>query len=290
MNTTADVITEIRACHRRRRYAIKAQQKIDRGLESFIRIQQTNWTPDADEKAREAANRKVKAIIAAARKDEKGPKDIVELVRATDQGRKPFDAMRANAEAEMEKLAKSLPVASWIEAIRGAGLLGLATIVAEAGDLAEYEHPAKLWKRLGFAPYDGCAGSTWKRQTWRPRPLAAEEWIENPFNGERYALIHQIAVWLVNAQWIAAAKTESGEGEPNGAYGEIYARRRAHTAETHPEWTKQHSRMDSLRVTMKAFLLDLWVVWTGKSANRQRTLAARKQRPARRPEAAPVEV
>jgi hypothetical protein len=35
--------------------------------------------------------------------------------------------------------------------------------------------------------------------------------------------------------------------------------RRAHTAVSHPDWTKLHARKDALRITMKAFLKDLWV-------------------------------
>jgi hypothetical protein len=89
--------------------------------------------------------------------------------------------------------------------------------------------------------------------------------------------MHQVGVWLVNAQWIGKAKTESGEGEPDGPYGEIYARRREHTKETHPDWTDQHRRMDALRITMKAFLLDLWGEW------RTRSPAQPKPKPQRRP-------
>jgi hypothetical protein len=255
-----NVVEAIKGHHRRRRYAMKVQQKIDRALESFIRINATKWTYDAAEADREKFNREVAKIIASARKGD-GDKLIVELVQKTDRGREPFDAIRKAAESAMEKLTEHLPVAEWIKGVRGAGALGLATIVAEAGDLANYPNPAKLWKRLGFAPYDGHAGSSWKRQTWRPRTLTAEEWIANPFSGERYALMHQIIVWLVNAQWIGKAKTESGEGEPNGPYGEIYAARRKHTMQTHPDWTDGHRRMDALRVTMKAFLKDLHVEW-----------------------------
>jgi hypothetical protein len=255
-----NVVEAIKGHHRRRRYAMKVQQKIDRALESFIRINATKWTYDAAEADREKFNREVAKIIASARKGD-GDKLIVELVQKTDRGREPFDAIRKAAESAMEKLTEHLPVAEWIKGVRGAGALGLATIVAEAGDLANYPNPAKLWKRLGFAPYDGHAGSSWKRQTWRPRTLTAEEWIANPFSGERYALMHQIIVWLVNAQWIGKAKTESGEGEPNGPYGEIDAARRKHTMQTHPDWTDGHRRMDALRVTMKAFLKDLHVEW-----------------------------
>jgi hypothetical protein len=271
-----NVVEAIKGHHRRRRYAMKVQQKIDRALESFIRINATKWTYDASEADREKFNREVAKIIASARKGD-GDKLIVELVQKTDRGREPFDAIRKAAESAMEKLTEHLPVAEWIKGVRGAGALGLATIVAEAGDLANYPNPAKLWKRLGFAPYDGHAGSSWKRQTWRPRTLTAEEWIANPFSGERYALMHQIIVWLVNHQWIGKAKTESGEGEPNGPYGEIYAARRKHTMQTHPDWTDGHRRMDALRVTMKAFLKDLHVEWRNPRApveekpNRKRT-------------------
>lgn len=260
-----NVVEAIKGHHRRRRYAMKVQQKIDRALESFIRINATKWTYDAEETDREKFNREVAKIIASARKGD-GDKLIVELVQKTDRGREPFDAMRKAAESAMEKLTDQLPVAEWIKGVRGAGQLGLATIVAEAGDLANYPNPAKLWKRLGFAPYDGHAGSSWKRQAWRPRLLTAEEWIANPFSGERYALMHQIIVWLVNAQWIGKAKTESGEGEPNGPYGEIYSARRKHTLTTHADWTDGHRRMDALRVTMKAFLKDLHVEWRNPRA------------------------
>jgi hypothetical protein len=260
-----NVVEAIKGHHRRRRYAMKVQQKIDRALESFIRINATKWTYDAPEADREKFNREVAKIIASARKGD-GDQLIVELVQKTDRGREPFDAMRKAAESAMEKLTEQLPVAEWIKGVRGAGALGLATIVAEAGDLANYPNPAKLWKRLGFAPYDGHAGSSWKRQTWRPRTLTAEEWIANPFSGERYALMHQVAVWLVNAQWIGKAKTESGEGEPNGPYGEIYAARRKHTLTTHADWSDGHRRMDALRVTMKAFLKDLHVEWRNPRA------------------------
>jgi hypothetical protein len=246
--------------HRVRRYAMKTQQKLDRALESYVRVNETNWKPELSEKEREEFNREVKKIITEARKG-KGDPLIVLLVKNTDEGRKRFDSMRDDAELVMEKVAERLPVVPWVVSVRGAGLLGLATIVAECGDLSDYSGPAKVWKRLGYAPYDGHAGSTWKRDTWRPRTLSAEEWIENPFNCEKYALIHQISVWLVNCQLIGAKKTKSGKAEPRGPYGKIYLDRRANTAITHPDWTDKHSYMDGVRIAMKAFLKDLWVEW-----------------------------
>jgi hypothetical protein len=238
---------------------MKIQQKLDRSLESYFRINATEWNPNASEEEREKENKKVKDLIKRIRKGE--PHQFAHTVSVCDAARAPADELRKTNETEMERAAKALPIYPWIESIRGAGALGLATIIAEAGDLSNYSQPCKLWKRLGFAPFDGYAGSTWKRETWRPRKLSKEEWIEHPFSGERYALMHQVIVWLVNAQWIGAAKAGNGEGKPNGPYGEIYAKRRAYTAKTHPDWTKQHARMDALRVTMKAFLKALWIEW-----------------------------
>jgi len=273
----AGLVISIRAAHRRRRYAMKVQQKIDRAQEAYFRINHTNWRGDMDEKAREAIRKQVAAIIKAARNDEGDP-DLVELVKGTDLSRGPYDNLRQKTEKAMEAAAKQLPVYPWIENVRGAGALGLATIVAEvaaikpSGEFAtfsDYSSPAKVWKRLGFAPYDGHAGSTWKRTTWRPRALSADEWISNPFSGERYALMIQIATWLINAQWQSAKKAGGDTGKPTGPYGQIYADRRTHTAQTHPDWTKGHSHSDAVRVTMKTFLKDLWEQWKGTTTGRE---------------------
>jgi hypothetical protein len=259
MTDLADTIALIRGLHRRRRFAMKVQQKLDRSLESFLRINATTWNPNADESDREKANREVRELVKRIRAGE--AHEFADEVILCDQARKPTDEKRAAVERALERAAKDLPVFPWIESIRGAGALGLATVIAEAGDLSNYATPPKLWKRLGFAPYDGHAGSTWKRPTWRPRTLSAEEWVENPFSGERYALMAQIATWLVNAQLVGKAKTASGKSEANGRYGEIYIKRRAVTEASHPDWTDGHRHKDALRVTMKAFLKALWLKW-----------------------------
>src|SRR5262245_39887994 len=120
---------------------------------------------------------------------------------------------------------------------------------------------ACTWSSSGRSALLPAGGSTWKRTTWRPRTLSAEEWIDNPFSGERYALMHQIGVWLINAQVESAEKSGTEFGRPIGPYGKIYVKRREHTKVAHPEWTKQHARMDAIRVAMKAFLKDLWMEW-----------------------------
>ena len=258
------IVEAIRAHHRARRFAMGIQQVLDNKLAAYIRINETDWHPTDDESERAKANKKAAEIIKAAREGQ-GDLAVINIVEVTDQARAPADAERKKHEDSMEALAELLPVAAWVESVPGMGMLGLATIIAETGDLKMYSNVAKVWKRLGYAPYKGKAGSTWKRPKWRNADaLSAEEWTENPFSGRRYALIHTISVWLKNKQWIGAAKTEDGVGKPNGPYGEVYAKRRARTAITHPDWSKQHAHMDGLRIMMKEVLKDLYLLWNGK--------------------------
>jgi hypothetical protein len=202
------IIIRIRGQHRTRRFAMKTQQKLDRSLESFVRCNYTDWHPDMPEKERDAINKRIKAMIKNARDT---ASELTQLVDSIDKGRAPFDSIRDDCERDMETLAKQLPVYSWVAAIPGAAALGLATIIAETGDLSNYSNVAKVWKRLGYAPYDGLAGSTWKRETWRTRTLTKEEWIENPFSGERYALIQQIGESLFKKQWIGKERRQEIE-------------------------------------------------------------------------------
>lgn len=251
-------IAELRSHHRFRRFAMGGQMRNDRSLEAFVRTLlgfHTGGTEDERKRLSEAARQEiVKARSGSGIEDA-----IIQAVAASDQARLPFDNLRKERERAMAKLARTLPAYPWVESVKGFGELGFATIVAEAAAvsaplaLTNYPKPDNLWSRLGFAPYDGHAGSTWKRETWRPRALSKEEWIAHPFNAQRYALIHQVGLWLVNGQW--------REGKPTGRYGEVYAKRRERTAVTHPDWTKMHSRMDGIRIATKQLICDLWHEW-----------------------------
>lgn len=244
------VIEAIRASHRERRYWMKLQQKIDRALEGHIRLNYTEWKPDLEEKQRTRINKAVIARLKSIRKGEPDETNLVNLVTATDTAREPFDKARKVCEATMSRLAEKLPAREWIAGIPGAGAIGFATIVAEAGDLSNYANPGKLWKRLGFAPYDGAAGSTWSRATWRTRALDKDEWIGLGYSPQRYALMSQIGQALFFAQ------STSG-----GPYRALYDRRREHTALTHAEWSNGHSHSDAMRYLFKAFVKDLWQQW-----------------------------
>jgi hypothetical protein len=169
--------------------------------------------------------------------------------------RQAADSLRKQVERDMERRAASLPVEAWRAGVKGLGRLGLAIIVAEAGrDLTAYPTVAKLWKRLGLAVIDG------ERQRRKTDPELA---ALHGYVPRRRAEMWTLADSMLRHQWNAG--TDDAAGAPAGPYGAVYARRRAHTAETHPDWTKAHARDDARRVMFKAVIADLWGAWHGRA-------------------------
>lgn len=262
------LIEQIRTYHRQMRFAIKMQSRIDRSMESFIRVNVFGFSPMLPEAEREVINRQTAALVKQCRAGEADPQyaDITKMVVLSDASRATWDSLKEDREKMLIRLAKMLPAYELCgsseseHSIAGFGPLGLAQIVGEAGDIANYANPGKLWKRLGLAPYEGLAMSSWKRKTWRPRDLTSEEWVNNPFRPERYACMMQIAQWLWVAQWTGRKKAPP-DGAPDGPYGQLYADRRAHTRETHPDWTPMHSHRDALRYIFKRLTREIWKAW-----------------------------
>jgi hypothetical protein len=185
--------------------------------------------------------------------------DILRLVR------NPLILNRKHVEKHMRLLASRLPVFKWADSIRGFGALGLAVIVGEAGNLSKYPEPpepgkprpagtgvAKLWKRLGLAPYKGKAMSCWPAKA-----LTKEEWKEAKYNPHRLAEVFSCVTSPL-------LKNQGGtKGREKGPYRKIYDDRRAKTADelAHPDWTKKHSNNDAMRIMTKCLIRDLWVKW-----------------------------
>jgi hypothetical protein len=179
------------------------------------------------------------------------PPVALPIIQMSFIGRMAADDLRRRTEREMEKLAATLRVSHWQAGVHGFGKLGLAIIVAEAGrDLRCYPTVSKLWKRLGLAVIDG------ERQRRKSDPVLA---LLHGFTPRRRGEMWTLSESLLFAQWNAGK--DGAEGSPAGPYGEVYRRRRAHTAETHPEWTKAHARDDARRVMFKSLIADLWGEW-----------------------------
>lgn len=151
------------------------------------------------------------------------------------EARDGVEKHRKLVEKRLVKLAKSLPVAPWVEGVRGVGLASLAAIVGEAGDLAAYSNPAKLWKRMGLAvmPDGG-----------RQRRIGGVEALDHGYSPGRRSVMWNLGSCIVKA---------------GGPLKEVYDARKLYEAER--VQTKLHAHNRAQRFVEKRFLRDLWSQW-----------------------------
>jgi len=97
---------------------------------------------------------------------------------------------RLQMERHVIRLAKLLPVWPWVESINGFGPLGLGQIIAETGDLNNYDGPAKVWKRMGLA----------KMSDGIQRRVKGAAALEHGYSPERRSLMWCIGDSMIKAQ------------------------------------------------------------------------------------------
>ena len=237
----------------RRKFYIGAVNKQTNAVKALVR-RAIGWRYDTEEGERDKVNGRAARIVAAALNGkEQKPEDAAVFgglsidLAVVQSAIAPMQNARHDVEKEMKRQAKKLPVYAWAKGVHGFGELGLSVIVAEAGDLAKYPKKGHLWKRLGMAPHEGKAYSTWRMKGG----LTAEQWTEAGYSPRRRAEVFAvISEPLFRAQSVVS-----------GPYRAIYDRRREATAIAHEDWTKAHSHMDALRVMTKYLIRDLWVAW-----------------------------
>ena len=260
MNTTESIVAQLDTLQRFRKHDIGMKNKLSNGTAARVRSIIGFEAGQMDEKARAVVVKRADKIItrildAEPQDDQDEPiaRAAAPYVAMWAKASEPFDDNRVEVEKEMRKLGRQLPVwASFGKGVGGFGELGLAVIVAEVGDLSKYPHYYMLWKRLGLAPYNGKAASTWRREGG----LSAEEWTALGYSPRRRAEIYAVI-------GDPLFRRQSAIGGP---YRAVYDARRARTAETHPDWSKAHSHNDALRIMTKRLIRDLWVAWREATA------------------------
>lgn len=146
---------------------------------------------------------------------------------------------RKPLEKRMEAMARELPVWHWAEGVRGFGALGLAQIVGECGDLANYDGPAKVWKRMGLAVIDG------ERQR---KHTNADEALAHGYNPQRRSIMYVIADSLM-------------KGNRDGEYRTYYLAEKERQREKLPDAPAAHIDNRARRHLAKRLLRDLWRAW-----------------------------
>ena len=172
---------------------------------------------------------------------------LAPLIRAVSMSFDEFLAIEKNIEKNMEKLAKQLPIAPWMQLTdqRGFGWLSLAIIVGEAGNLSDYDNPGKLWKRMGCAPIESKGhmrmGSTWRQRKKSNGGLSAAEWEKEGYCPRRRSVMFVISESLMKGN---GARTANPDTErlalPAGPYTLRYNAKKGEAIDRNdPEWTPE---------------------------------------------------
>lgn len=176
---------------------------------------------------------------------------IQEIILVTMQSVQAFDGMREQHEKEMRLLAEQLPIKAWVdeEQQRGFGILSLATIVGECGDLASYSNPGKLWKRMMLAPFASggkiLMGATWR--SGKEGKLTAEEWTQYGYCPRRRSISFLIGENVVK--------------QNKSIYRERYETTKAECQKRHPDYSKLRCHRHAMLLATKLLLKNLWLTW-----------------------------
>lgn len=269
--TTPDYCETLAELQWRRRFWISQANRATNAAKALLRRAQ-GWH-EADDKGKSSINKLAAAVVdkTIAGKELSGPEaDLFNRFEADMQALRaaimPAASQRSAIEKEMKKIARSLPVwRAFAEGVLGLGELGLAVLIAEAGDLSNFPNPGKVWKRLGLAPLNGKAASTWRSGGG----LSSDDWTRLGYSpGRRSQIYAVVEVSLMRSQPI-----------DGGPYRAAYDYRRARTAETHPDWPKARSHNDASRYMTKRLVRDLWAAWrqTTEQGTPMRDLSAANQ-------------
>lgn len=223
---------------------------------------------DGDKKAGEAAFDRI--VAGKQYEDESGLAiALIPFISAM----RDFDEHLKRIEKDLEKLAKRLPVAAWVDAVPGFGFGSLASIVGECGDIGAYRTVSGVWRRLGLAPFKKGdvthAGMTWRIDKWRDGPgLTKEEWVEFGYSGRRRSVAWNAAEPIARRQraWV---DKETGEiKKPADPYGEFLNAEKARALAK--GWTPGHAEAHARRVMFKRILRDLWIAWREVAGHQDR--------------------
>lgn len=158
---------------------------------------------------------------------------VIHFIAARDALESPKNALKK----QIEKLAKKLPVADFVERTRGFSWGSLAAIVGAAGNLSDYPKHDRLWKRMGLACMEDGT---------RQRKVAGDAAIEHGYSPARRSIM-----WNVGDPQI----------RNRGRYRAIYDARKAYEMERSPEMTPGHAHNRAKRYMEKKLLRDLWQEW-----------------------------
>ncbi len=208
--------------------------------------------------------------------------DVGILVLTTMPAINAYEVQTKAIDKLMLQAVKTLPIVDWVEMPdqRGFGLQMLSILIGETGDLNNYVNPAKVWRRMGCAPYThddkSMMGKTWRSGTKGKLPAA--EWEKFGYSPRRRSIAYLIGEGLLK---------QNG----HGPYRKRYLEAKVNAYKRHPETTKDwnwrecdkcgttdavvcqtcggigvtcgHAHNHGMLLMTKRLMFNLWMTWTG---------------------------
>ncbi len=262
----AGIAAELQRLQRRRTWFLKTRNMLANRLQATVAgtLGYHSGMKEAERtKVFGEAGKLIKQIVAG-----EVESDIAGLVVPTAAAIEGFNGNKTALEKEMTRQAKQLPVAAWVERPeqRGFGILFLAIVIGETGDLCNYANPAKVWRRLGCAPhtFDGktLMGATWK--SGRQGKLPAAEWESFGYSPRRRSIAFLIGEGIVKQNFLrngAGEQVVETEADCVGPYRLRYDEAKALCHERHPDYSDLRCHRHAMLLATKRLLLNLWIEW-----------------------------
>jgi len=190
------------------------------------------------------------------------------IVLATQVGVDSFNKTLADLEKEMRKQSALLPVADWVACPeqRGFGMLFLAIVIGETGDLSGYANPGKVWRRLGCAPWSHdhktLMGATWR--SGREGKLPADEWASFGYSPRRRSIAFLIGEGIVKQNFVRGGAGDGcveTDALSAGPYRARYDETKAKLQADHPDYPKLRCHRHGMLLATKLLLKNLWIEW-----------------------------
>lgn len=250
-----EVCKELCALQRQRTIILKSRNMQANRLQAIV-AGTIGYASSMSEVDRKKKFVEATALIKQVMNDEPIVTPMKDIIKVTMVGISAFNDLKKAIEKEMVKLTKKLPVSAWVEKPeqRGFGHLFLAIIVGECGDLFNYETPAKVWRRMGCAPWTFDAGDgpkTLMGATWRSGKygkLPASEWEAYGYSPRRRSITYLIGESIVKQN-------------DTGPYRKHYDEVKPQIKANNPTYPDLRCHRHAMLLATKQLLKNLWMEW-----------------------------
>jgi len=216
-------------------------------------------------KSKTAATNRVKALKRTLKKTSIKPENDPTEYYNEILGTNLFEPAEKEYRKKTEELAKKLPFVDWWCSFAGMSYSSYGQLIAETGDLRNYSNPAKVWKRMGLAVYDGLSD---KNRT---------KGVNTGYNKRRRTIAFRISDSIVKQKghyrdvFVNRKQYETERNDAGGNAGYVRKNRKdlLHTFTSKPNIEKIEGgklpdavlNLRAHRYVVKRVIKDTWIKW-----------------------------